>query len=162
MLNTVFEKQTCTRCGGSGRYSFNLKDRDTCYGCGGKGETLTKRGLAAAKFLTASMKVSAEQIKVGDVIRFEFHDVHFFAPVSEVQNGSDAKYLKPDGSWVPCSTFTLWCVRKGRRYGFGANTQDGVRIAQSDADKAAKVAAALAYQATLTKTGKPSKRKGGQ
>jgi len=159
MLDTVFEKQTCTRCGGSGRYSFNLKDRDTCYGCNGKGEQFTARGLAAAKFLTASLKVPAEQIKVGDVIRFEFHDISFWAPVSEVQNGSDAKYRKPDGSWVDCSTFTLWCVRKGRRYGFGANTQDGVRISHDAASKQAKVTAALEYQATLTKAGKPSKRR---
>ncbi|KAF6565415.1 hypothetical protein G9G63_09670 [Paenibacillus sp. EKM202P] len=27
----------CKRCGGSGRYSFNLKDGSTCYGCGGAG-----------------------------------------------------------------------------------------------------------------------------
>lgn len=28
---------TCTRCSGSGRYSFNLKDGDVCYGCMGSG-----------------------------------------------------------------------------------------------------------------------------
>ncbi|WP_029518030.1 hypothetical protein [Paenibacillus polymyxa] len=27
----------CKRCGGSGRYSYNLKDGSTCYGCGGAG-----------------------------------------------------------------------------------------------------------------------------
>lgn len=27
----------CKRCGGSGRYSYNYKDKSTCYGCGGAG-----------------------------------------------------------------------------------------------------------------------------
>ena len=29
--------QTCNRCNGSGKHSFNLRDGDTCYGCGGSG-----------------------------------------------------------------------------------------------------------------------------
>jgi hypothetical protein len=28
---------SCRRCGGSGSYSFNLKDGTTCYGCMGSG-----------------------------------------------------------------------------------------------------------------------------
>lgn len=35
--------QVCSRCGGSGRYSFNLKDLDKCYGCNGKGAVPTKK-----------------------------------------------------------------------------------------------------------------------
>lgn len=31
---------TCTRCGGTGRYSFNPMDGDRCYGCGGAGAVL--------------------------------------------------------------------------------------------------------------------------
>ncbi len=35
----------CGRCGGSGKYSFNLMDHDRCYGCGGTGRVLvTPRG----------------------------------------------------------------------------------------------------------------------
>ena len=30
-------REVCTRCGGSGRYSFNLMDLDKCYGCNGSG-----------------------------------------------------------------------------------------------------------------------------
>lgn len=33
---------TCSRCGGSGRYSFNLIHGTTCYGCGGTGKQKTK------------------------------------------------------------------------------------------------------------------------
>lgn len=35
--------KVCGRCGGSGRYSFNLKDLDKCYGCNGKGVVPTKK-----------------------------------------------------------------------------------------------------------------------
>lgn len=43
---------TCSRCGGSGRFSHNQIDGDRCYGCNGKGETLprlTKKIAAEAK-----------------------------------------------------------------------------------------------------------------
>lgn len=30
-------KVTCTRCDGSGKFSYNLMHGDMCYGCGGKG-----------------------------------------------------------------------------------------------------------------------------
>ena len=42
-----FEVKTCGRCGGSGRFSFNLMDGDKCYGCHGQGKVFTKRAVAA-------------------------------------------------------------------------------------------------------------------
>lgn len=33
--------KTCGRCGGSGRYAYNLKDGSRCYGCGGTGKVPT-------------------------------------------------------------------------------------------------------------------------
>lgn len=38
MDQQVVVTKTCPRCGGSGRYSFNLRDADRCYGCGGTGK----------------------------------------------------------------------------------------------------------------------------
>jgi hypothetical protein len=32
--------KTCSRCGGSGRYSFNLMDGDRCFGCSGSGKQM--------------------------------------------------------------------------------------------------------------------------
>lgn len=32
--------KTCSRCGGSGRYSWNAIDGDRCYGCGGAGKSV--------------------------------------------------------------------------------------------------------------------------
>lgn len=45
-------RETCTRCGGSGSYSFNQRDGTRCYGCNGRRERtakLTKRVLEAAR-----------------------------------------------------------------------------------------------------------------
>jgi hypothetical protein len=34
--------ETCGRCGGSGRYSYNQMDGDRCYGCNGKGKRVPR------------------------------------------------------------------------------------------------------------------------
>lgn len=41
--------EKCSRCGGSGRYSFNPMDGDRCFRCGGKGKSLVK---ITAKLIT--------------------------------------------------------------------------------------------------------------
>lgn len=60
-----FEIQTCGRCGGSGRYSWNQMDGDRCYGCYGSGVVLTKRGAAARAYWVDMMEVFVSEIKVG-------------------------------------------------------------------------------------------------
>lgn len=44
-----YERQVCTRCGGSGQFSYNAIDGSRCYGCGGSGQQLTRNGKAAKK-----------------------------------------------------------------------------------------------------------------
>lgn len=41
-LTDIFEHRECSRCGGSGHYSFNQIDGTRCYGCGGTGRQWTK------------------------------------------------------------------------------------------------------------------------
>lgn len=48
-MKIKFETSACTRCGGTGRYSFNQIDGDKCYGCNGTTQALTRRGKAASK-----------------------------------------------------------------------------------------------------------------
>jgi trimethylamine:corrinoid methyltransferase-like protein len=57
-------KTTCTRCGGAGNYSFNLKDGTVCYGCNGSGfqmRDLAKDARAAAKNAKSQAEKLAEQ-----------------------------------------------------------------------------------------------------
>lgn len=139
-----FETKVCGRCGGSGHYSFNLMDGTMCYGCKGAGLVYTKRGLAAKLFFEDSLSVPAEDIKVGDIIRC-WAGVKKFYPVTEATTGvtSDGRpvvELHMENSIYRCIAGTK--IRKGA---------DGET-------KAAKLAAALDYQASLTLQGKVSKK----
>ena len=33
----IWPSKPCSRCGGCGRYSYNMMHGDTCYGCSGSG-----------------------------------------------------------------------------------------------------------------------------
>jgi hypothetical protein len=51
-----FDREPCTRCGGSGTYSFNRRDGDKCFGCHGIGNPLTVYGLRAKQAWDAAKK----------------------------------------------------------------------------------------------------------
>ena len=53
------EKRTCSRCGGSGNYSFNLIDGTKCYGCNGAG------------FVMVNVKNEERNAKVKEIKRIE-------------------------------------------------------------------------------------------
>lgn len=137
-MATIFETTECGRCGGCGRYSFNMIHGDTCYGCGGTGRALTKRGAAARDWFKARLAVAVEDIKLGDVLMVRTMGRLVSATVSEI--GSPP--CKP----APKTWFWL-TMPSGSRYGTdGANLVR--RATQEDKD------AALAYQSTLNARGK--------
>ena len=140
MATTVFETQTCTRCGGSGHYSFNLRDGTVCYGCGGKGWQHTRRGAAAHKFYNDLLTVPARSLEPGQRVWDKFA-----------------------GRWQTVASVDpeRYCIQ----YNSGlAEYYDAVpdltkrRKPTSEAERLAFVQRALDYQATLTKAGKPCKR----
>lgn len=53
-------KITCTRCGGSGSFSFNLRHGTMCYGCNGAGDVIVD-AKAHAKKLAAQAKREADR-----------------------------------------------------------------------------------------------------
>ena len=142
-LNTVFEKEVCGRCGGSGQYSYNQVDGSRCYGGGGKGERLTKRGSAASAFYSKSLTVEADCLKVGDIIRCEQANpftgtrIRYSAPIVEI---GDAHGL-------------LKITTASAKYGKNATIgfKEYVIVLNED-ERNAKIAAALEYQASLTKS----------
>jgi len=73
-----FPLSTCTRCGGTGRYSFNQIDGDRCYGCSGSGYQIHKAAKAAhaeyAKAAKAAFRPTAAHLSVGDVILEHYTD----------------------------------------------------------------------------------------
>lgn len=166
-LETVFEKETCSRCGGCGQYSYNQVDGSRCYGCGGKGERLTKRGAAASQFFRNSCMVELGSITIGDIIEVEQMSadcrsrLRYFSPVVEISEVREIAKSKnfATGEWEPIYGITVSTEHaKYGKSGIVAKPDHMVRKGQSAEDRAAKIAAALEYQATLTKTGAPRKR----
>lgn len=143
---TLFESEYCGRCGGSGKYSFNLMHGDRCYGCGGSGVKLTKRGKAASAYLQESLKRLASEVQVGDNV---MEMVGMGGPdrwhlVEAIRNVNGELYMDlRRGSHkitrVTGPDFLVRCVRNAEEL------------------KAAKERA-KAYQSTLNKLGKPLKR----
>jgi hypothetical protein len=135
---TAFESQVCPRCGGSGRFSFNLMDGNKCYGCHGSGRKLTKRGLRASASFSESLVTPLADIQVGGFVYTWTHP------------GAPDRWHK---------------ITEVRPAGVTFNTKSGpyaidgteFKYVASESDRQAKLAAALAYQETLTKQGKPRK-----
>lgn len=147
---TVFEIRACGRCGGCGRYSWCSMHGDTCFGCGGRGWQYTKRGAAAAAFLADSLKKRADEFVVGDLLKVDAvpgFQGSYFATVIEVKTNEDGT-ISIDTESKSGSKF---------RYA-GAQPDQLLRPGRSNEEKAAARVAAVEYQATLTKQGKPRKR----
>lgn len=164
-LETVFEKTTCGRCGGSGSYSYCQSYGSTCFKCHGKGEVLTKRGAAASAFLLQSLMVPLSDVAVGDVLRVqEIHPagtISYWAKVSAIEEDAKSHSVlnAQTGEWseVRGRRVTTHSKKRGDFSIFG-NTETQVRRAVDNDTKRAKLSAALAFQSTLTKTGTPRKR----
>lgn len=155
-LNPSFESVTCSRCGGVGRYSIGV-----CFKCHGRKQVLTSRGAAAVRYFRDLMSKPMSELAVGDKILIDGFNAGSYveptrwATVTEVllDQPSNAMRLK-DGVMVASPNVTI--VRCGSHSLHMAPTTL-VRVAQTQEQKAEKLLKALAYQDTLTKTGKPRK-----
>jgi hypothetical protein len=150
------EIKHCSRCGGSGKFSFNLMHGSRCYGCQGSGYQYTPRGKAAKAHLDQLMSVPVSSLKPGDLVYADALSRRGFMKVIEVKVGP-AKSL---GSWQVGHEDEPSCllVLDGLRWHVGS-PDTLVRKGWSGEAKAEFFAKAQAYQATLTKLGKPAKRK---
>ena len=90
-ITDILESETCSRCLGSGRYSYNMMDGDRCYGCSGAGRRLTKRGQAARNYLQALQELPVELVKPGDRI---YHQG--WRTVTDVTPGSSGRIYRAD------------------------------------------------------------------
>ena len=69
---TLFDTEPCSRCGGTGQYSFNQVDGTRCYGCSGTGAKIVRKHAAMAReWAEALRKVKqpiVSDIEPGDMI----------------------------------------------------------------------------------------------
>jgi hypothetical protein len=156
MAKINFERETCGRCGGSGHYSYCQMYGTTCFGCGGSGQRLSKRGTVAASWLRERLTMDVTEVKAGDTVFLPgctvggtpYERKHRIGGVAEGQ----PYRIKCEGEWVERRTIAFTGHDGSDLGSFG----EGIKVRRlATADEAAE---ALAYQATLTKTGTVRKR----
>lgn len=156
--NTQFESKTCSRCGGSGHFSFNLMHGTMCYGCQGTGLQYTKRGLAAKEYFRNLMMVPVEELKIGQAIQL-FTTDKYFKPITLIEFDEEYNLFTKglSGYFVGHEKDMLYCVevQGGGRKAVYPGTL--FRIYQTNEEKTAKFQEALRYQDTLGVNGKPKK-----
>lgn len=143
----IFEHVTCSRCAGSGEYSYNQIDGSRCYGCCGNGWVLTKRGKAARNWLVANRSTEARHLVVGQRVYFDMGMTMFWAAISAIAVQADGQIM-------------LSCIRKSGTNSTVVPPETAIAVAVSTERLAELQRDALAYQATLTKAGVPRKTRG--
>ena len=88
----TYEKQTCTRCGGGGHYSYCQRYGTTCFGCGGTGKASSKAGKKAADavhaFIEEHFSVEVQNLQPGDRVKLDGQT----ATIESVQTSDGSKY----------------------------------------------------------------------
>jgi hypothetical protein len=99
-IKTRMETTPCGRCGGSGRYAFNLMDGDKCYGCNGKGVKYTKSASVALDLFRSLREQPLDSFTPGDLVRHRTmgaeRTVQLVSEATETKSGSYGK--NPDGT----------------------------------------------------------------
>lgn len=154
---TTLESKPCGRCQGTGSLPhFGHVHGGVCFRCAGQKVVYTKRGAAARAFLTASRSKPCEQVVPGEKIQACFgdpnHQFYAFATVTESKQSGTQQISNGQ-------PFFYWVLNVSHPK-FGAVDsyflpRTSCRVAQSAEAKIATFKAALAFQATLTKSGTP-------
>jgi hypothetical protein len=157
----TYEKEHCGRCGGSGRYSYNQMDGDRCYGCGGSGQRLSKRGRAAKAMADELLNIAIQDFPSDGTRKARYtctlagKRVTFSAVE---QDGTDKSKGINDTEWRITPRYAMLMRQKDGTFKKADTTLSasmGVRLIPTLDD----IKAVMDYQSSLTKAGKPSKRK---
>ncbi len=123
----------------------------TCFKCAGKGQTLTKRGQVAAKWMNEQNLIPASEVTVGMRVKA----LGVTITVRTIEQGCESKSLR-DGVWVENPRGL--CI-SGQSHSFDVPTDYKVQVIRSREDQIELLRAAIAYQNTLTKAGTVQVRK---
>ncbi len=151
---TTFETVTCSRCGGSGNYSYCQRWGTTCFKCSGSGKTYTKRGAAALHFFSGLLSKPVPELRPGMKIK----DTMITLGGSPFEAWFTIDSIEPDVLNPRVDGVIIHLSHP--KYGsmsHGTPKTTIFRVAHNKEDKQAARAKALAFQATLTKQGEPRK-----
>lgn len=158
---TEFERETCTRCGGSGRWSWTREWGDACFSCGkphepGPGTRLSKRGAAAVAYMRSLLSINGKNLEPGMRV--------WLAAGMSGCRWITIEEIGPDMTRGMANGETEWTIAHERNGALsirhaggsynGISPESVYRVAVSPEQRAEAKAKALAYQACLTKAGK--------
>jgi excinuclease UvrABC ATPase subunit len=147
-MKIEYETECCTRCYGSGHYSYNQITGTRCFRCAGAGVTFTKRGKAAKDFALSLAVVNGSEIKIGDAIRLEGKGK---ITVQSIEISERRSFYKFAGDLEFPMKKIITVVGKSFSREFYADKEYKLFLT---ADQIEEV---LVYQKSLTKAGKPRK-----
>ena len=150
---TEIETVPCSRCGGSGQYSYCSMYGSTCFKCGGAKRVFTKRGLAAHNYLVALRSSPAEHVVPGMLVKMSFGmtgEVHAFAKCTK----SEPNTLNSADGWLIEAEHP-----KLGGVGYHCNRLTMIRVGQTAERKQATLLQAIKYQSELKKDGTRYTRK---
>ena len=142
------ESTPCTRCGGSGSYSFCTAHGSRCFKCGGKKIVLTKRGAIARDYIT-SLRVeikAAKELVLGEVVKFDsfYTNQRGWSEITKVESSLlNAGHIAYEVKSV--------------RMSMGMHGNTTVEVLHGRVPDADTWLQGIALQASLTKMGKPTK-----
>lgn len=110
----IFDTKPCSRCGGSGRYSFNMRDGDRCWGCSGHGVQIVRaqQDMAAEwhQAIQAQKRATVGDLKPGDDVAVDgkWLTVAAIAIDHTDVRGRTGRYVGEPGDmdaveWTPCA-----------------------------------------------------------
>jgi hypothetical protein len=141
-----FETITCSRCGGSGHYSYCQSYGTTCFKCAGSKRVYTKRGRAAVDYFNSLRSKPLKDFVVGDLMYNESGPLNKGGFSRVTESKADAYNA---GYWT-VSTEAM---------GYSGNPNTLRKVGLSKERKQELLSQAYDYQETLTKTGTPRKAK---
>ena len=150
-IELKYETETCSRCSGSGRYSYNQMTGSRCFKCHGQTTVYTKRGLAARKFADELRELPVTDIKIGDRIYWGRKGALTATAISEPFN-SGFGVSKDGGETFVYENECVNITGQSLTQRFNVNTSVRRGWTQDMIEEVAK------YQDNLTKAGKPRKR----
>lgn len=136
-----FETKTCSRCGGSGHYSYCQRWGTICFKCGGQKKVYTKRGQAAKLLMERLLSTPMKNLQVGQTI-------YCGDGVFRKSRFSKITAIHPDPLNPP-----LWTVET-EFMSIGCSPSTTFRVAADAQHKQGVFMICEAYQNMLTKQGK--------
>lgn len=121
------ETETCSRCGGTGHYSYNPMHGTICFKCHGSGLQYTKRGWKQKQVERKFRTRKASDYKVGDVMEYEI--------VNPQSNSSTIGFCRIEEIEEQDDRIVLIGKANGMRYAYHANPNTEIQRGLTAAEK---------------------------